>query len=119
MSDIKKCQSIFFHRGLKIRGILINKHVYDKQYDNLIRGYDTAAACVYMKKSDCKSSSVFADLAHEHSMMRDRSLFWQRLWQYHSKPACGIIYDIMKSTRKQYRYKIKKLKSKQVIIKEI
>ena len=46
----------------------------------------------------------------EHSLARDRSTFWHRLWISNDKPEHGWIASIMKSTRAQYHYLIRKLK---------
>ena len=44
----------------------------------------------------------------EHSLARDRSTFWHRLWISNDKPEHGWIASIMKSTMAQYHYLIRK-----------
>ena len=46
----------------------------------------------------------------EHSLARDRSTFWHHLWISNDKPEHDWIASIMKSTRTQYHYLIRKLK---------
>ena len=45
----------------------------------------------------------------EHSLAWDRSTSWHRLWISNDKPEHGCIASIMKSTRAQYHYLIRKL----------
>ena len=55
-------------------------------------------------------STCVAGWTAEHSLARDRSTFWHRLWISNDKPEHGWIASIMKSTRAQYHYLIRKLK---------
>ena len=46
----------------------------------------------------------------EHSLARDRSLFWHRLWVSNDKPESGWVFDIMRCTRSKYHYMVRNLK---------
>ena len=41
---------------------------------------------------------------------RDRSLFWHWMWQESGKPQNGVVYSIMKRTRHQYHYAVRRCK---------
>ena len=41
---------------------------------------------------------------------RDRSLFWHWMWQESGKPQNGVVYSVMKRTRHQYHYAVRRCK---------
>ena len=41
---------------------------------------------------------------------RNSSLFWHNIWSGCEKPDSGIVYNIMKTNRNTYHYKLRKLK---------
>ena len=46
----------------------------------------------------------------EHSLARDQSLFWHKLWITNNKPDLGWVAEIMRHTRSRYHYMVCSLK---------
>ena len=51
----------------------------------------------------------------ECDLAREQSLLWHLIWKQSNKPVHGYVYDIMKSTRSRYHYKLKDLKRKKTM----
>ena len=52
---------------------------------------------------------------------RDSSLFWHAVWVSAQRPNTGVLHDIMKKTRNQYHYAVRKVKklSEEIRAKEL
>ena len=57
-----------------------------------------------------KHKTIIPGWTDEHTIARDRSLFWHSMWIDNDKPETGWVSDIMKSTRSQYHYLVRRLK---------
>ena len=55
-------------------------------------------------------SNVIPGWDEELTIFRNKSQFWHMLWKAMGKPTVGIVFNIMRSTRLVYHYKLRKLK---------
>ena len=47
--------------------------------------------------------------------LRRTSLFWHHLWLDCGKPNAGVVYEVMKKTRREYHYAIRRCKSNELL----
>ena len=57
-----------------------------------------------------KRRTIIPGWTYEHTIARDRSLFWHSIWIDDDESKTGWVSDIMRSTRSKYHYLVRSLK---------
>jgi hypothetical protein len=73
---------------------------------------DIINACVISGQvfPKCKKKRKLPYWGQNVKPYKDDALFWHNLWKECDKPSNGILYDLMRKTKLQYHYAVRKLK---------
>ena len=71
----------------------------------IMSGLKASSECIPITRSRKREVAGWTDHVKPE---RDRSVFWHWMWLESGKPNTGFIYQIMKRTRHQYQFKIRK-----------
>ena len=102
-------QSIMTHISNCMSPIYINE--LHPVYTHIVHSCVSATTTIpYIKAINGKQRMCIPGWAWEHSLARDRSLFWHRLWIDNDRPEDGWVATLMRSIRSRYHYLIRNLK---------
>ena len=91
-----------------------HKHAIDLLCRSIIMyGLKASSECIPITRSRAREVAGWTDHVKPE---RDRSVFWHWMWLESGKPNTGFIYQIMKGTRHQYHYAVRRCKSNKLNI---
>ena len=78
----------------------------DKLCKNIVDSCIVAGECFPV----CKKRKKLPYWGSKVKPFKDDAIFWRNIWLQCNKPTSGIIYDLMKRTKQQYHYAVRRLK---------
>ena len=87
-------------------------------YANSVSAACTAAAQFTIPQTCSRQRSQRIPVWCEYVQpLRDKSLFWHRMWQDCGRPRSGVVFDCMRRSRLAYHYAIRKVRKDEQLIK--